>query len=109
LRGAGKVSPGDTLHLQQQLLLLCVRAPLYATPLRFYPMERAGAFGHPDRDGIVGESSAAWRLREEIAASATSDGHVLVLGPTGSGKELVAQTVHQLSNCRQHSLVVENV
>ncbi len=109
LTGVGRVLPGDTLHLQQQLLLLCVLEPPQSASPRFYPMNRVCDFGQPDQDGIVGESHAAWQLREEIAASAMSEGHVLVLGPTGSGKELVAQTVHQLSNRQQRSLVVENV
>lgn len=109
LTGTGTVMHGDTIHLQQQLLLLCVRTPLEPSPLRFYPVERAGDFGHADKDGIVGESTATWRLREEIAASAVSEGHVLVLGATGSGKELVAQMVHQLSSRKQQSLVVDNI
>lgn len=109
LTGTGRVAPGDTIHLQRQLLLLCVQEPLRPTGPRHYPMERASVFGHPDQDGIVGESHAVWQLREDIAASAQSEGHVLVLGPTGSGKELVAQTVHQLSNRRKRPLVIENV
>jgi transcriptional regulator with PAS, ATPase and Fis domain len=40
-----------------------------------------------------------------IAASRTS---VLVMGETGTGKELVAQAIHMLSPRKQHPLVVQN-
>jgi transcriptional regulator with GAF, ATPase, and Fis domain len=46
-----------------------------------------------DRIGLVGESDAAWRLREEIRAVAGSPSPVLVVGETGAGKELVARAI----------------
>jgi transcriptional regulator with GAF, ATPase, and Fis domain len=46
-----------------------------------------------DRLGLVGESEAAWRLREQIRAVAGSPSPVLVEGETGAGKELVARAV----------------
>jgi DNA-binding NtrC family response regulator len=57
-------------------------------------------FGHPDADGIVGESPAAWTLRAEIAAAGRTHKHVLILGPTGTGKELAAHAIHRLSERR---------
>lgn len=107
LTGAAQVRHGDTIHLQQQLLLLCVRRSERPV-LRFYPVERAESFGMADRDGIVGESAAVWTLREELAACASGDGHVLVLGESGVGKELVAQTLHRLSVRSTRTLVCEN-
>lgn len=55
---------------------------------------RAGAeeFQH-----IVGRSVAATALRDRIARVAPLDRTALVLGPTGSGKELVARSLHALS------------
>lgn len=46
------------------------------------------------RGGLVGQSSAMARLRREIEIVAGSDLTVLVLGETGTGKELVARAVH---------------
>ncbi len=54
-------------------------------------------FGQADPHGIVGESPAAWALREKIARVSGRPGHVLVLGPSGAGKELVVRAVHECS------------
>src|SRR5919206_1312912 len=48
-------------------------------------------------DEMLGDSPAMRRLREEIAKVAPTNGRVLVLGESGSGKELIAQEVHRLS------------
>jgi DNA-binding NtrC family response regulator len=44
--------------------------------------------------GLVGTSHAMERLRETIRRVARSDRPVLVIGPTGSGKELVVRAIH---------------
>jgi DNA-binding NtrC family response regulator len=54
-------------------------------------------FGEPDRHGIVGESPAAWELRLAITAIGARPGHVLILGASGTGKELIAQAIHSES------------
>jgi two-component system nitrogen regulation response regulator NtrX len=50
---------------------------------------------------MVGESPAMRRLREEVAMAAPTNGRVLILGENGTGKELVARTIHQMS--RRHT------
>jgi len=91
------VSPGDTLELENQLLLICLmRAPLLPEP----PGEATpspSVFGGPDPLGLVGESPAAWALRERLAFVAGRQAHALVLGPSGAGKELLARALHGLS------------
>ncbi|MGH7719653.1 MAG: sigma 54-interacting transcriptional regulator [Gemmatimonadaceae bacterium] len=57
---------------------------------------------------ILGESSAIQTLHERIARVAPSDLPVLIQGPSGSGKELVAAALHQASG-RSGSLVAFNV
>lgn len=49
------------------------------------------------REVIIGESAAIVQLRELIATLAPGDLPVLIHGPTGSGKELVARALHELS------------
>jgi len=48
-------------------------------------------------DEMLGDSGAMRRLREEIGKVAPTNGRVLVLGESGSGKELIAQEIHRQS------------
>ncbi len=50
---------------------------------------------------IVGESPAIRSLKETIAQVAPVDSNVLILGETGTGKELVARAIHMASS-RSH-------
>ena len=47
---------------------------------------------------MIGESAPMRRIREMIEKVAPTDARVLITGPNGSGKELVARNLHQLSN-----------
>ena len=88
------IGPSDVIEIDKELLLACVaRAPAAL---------RGGlapdfAFGEPDDFGFVGEGSRTWVLRDAVAAAARRPAHVLVVGPSGSGKELIARAVHALS------------
>lgn len=99
--GTTSVSPGDTLLLDGELLLGCVRRRpnLRVSPWRAQHERapRARAFGEPDAHGIVGESEAAWQLRHRIAFVGPSPAHVLITGPSGGGKELVARAIARSS------------
>jgi formate hydrogenlyase transcriptional activator len=57
---------------------------------------------------IVGESRALKRVLEEVAIVAQTDSTVLILGETGTGKELVAHAIHQLSLRRARRFVTLN-
>jgi two-component system nitrogen regulation response regulator NtrX len=46
---------------------------------------------------MVGESHSMRELREQIAMAAPTNGRVLIYGENGTGKELVARSVHALS------------
>ena len=53
---------------------------------------------HVDRRLVmIGESPAMQHLREQITKAAPTNGRVLVYGENGSGKELVARSVHAMS------------
>ncbi len=46
---------------------------------------------------LIGESDVMVRLKEQIQAAAPTDGRVLIFGENGTGKEVVARTIHALS------------
>ncbi len=48
--------------------------------------------------GMVGNSDSMAQVRFLIAQVAKTDANVLVLGPSGTGKEVVARNIHLLSN-----------
>jgi formate hydrogenlyase transcriptional activator len=57
---------------------------------------------------IVGDSRALKLLLKEVQTVAATDSTVLILGETGSGKELVARALHNLSNRRERTFVKLN-
>lgn len=109
LASRAKIGHGDVVYLQQQLLLLCVSRPPVLPALCGYPRDRLMGFGQADADGLVGESHALWLLRQQLASCASRDGHILIVGSSGVGKELVARALHQLSRQRRPIFVAENI
>jgi two-component system nitrogen regulation response regulator NtrX len=62
-----------------------------------------------DRTGrMVGESSLMRQLREQAAMAAPTNGRVLIFGENGTGKELVARTIHAMSRRRNQPFVEVN-
>jgi two-component system nitrogen regulation response regulator NtrX len=57
---------------------------------------------------MVGESYSMRQLREQVAMAAPTNGRVLIYGENGTGKELVARTVHALSRRRTAAFVEVN-
>jgi formate hydrogenlyase transcriptional activator len=57
---------------------------------------------------IIGESPKLQNALEQIEIVAPTDATVLIQGETGTGKELVARMIHNLSGRRHHSLVKVN-
>jgi two-component system nitrogen regulation response regulator GlnG/two-component system response regulator HydG len=99
------VRDAELLELGRRVLFVVVRRPA--------EIERVAgfddcAFGEPDADGFVGESPAAWRMRAILRHAARDDGHVLVVGESGTGKDLAANAIHRGSARARRPLVVRN-
>lgn len=106
-RASATVGRGQLVTIQDQLVLYCSRQkPL--RPMRHFDLQQARGFGNADAFGIVGEHRAIWDLREQLAFGAATDQHVLVVGETGSGKELAARALHQLSSRGKREMVTRN-
>jgi formate hydrogenlyase transcriptional activator len=56
-------------------------------------------------EGIVGKSAALQKVLEQVAIVAPTDSTVLLHGETGTGKELIARAIHNLSARRQRTFV----
>jgi len=54
------------------------------------------AFAHPALDSMLGSSPEMVQLKRSTLRAAGSDLPILIEGPTGAGKELVARAVHEL-------------
>jgi two-component system C4-dicarboxylate transport response regulator DctD len=65
--------------------------------------DRAGIAGR-----LIGHSAGMKALREEIAAIAATDATVLIHGETGTGKEVVARTLHECSTRARARFVAIN-
>jgi len=59
-------------------------------------------------EGIIGKSLAIQQVLEQVAIVAPTDSTVLLHGETGTGKELVAHAIHNLSSRRERSFVRMN-
>lgn len=57
---------------------------------------------------MIGESPALNRIREMIGKVAPSEARILITGPNGSGKELVAHQLHELSTRKENAFVEVN-
>src|SRR5215468_7108624 len=57
---------------------------------------------------IIGESPALKKVLEQIQTVAPTDSTILLLGETGTGKELIARAIHNLSTRRERTLVKVN-
>lgn len=59
-------------------------------------------------DALIGTSEAMRRVQKAIGLAADSGATVLILGETGTGKELVARALHDHSRHKDHPFVAVN-
>jgi two-component system, NtrC family, nitrogen regulation response regulator NtrX len=79
--------------------------------LRFSQLEienRLLRENRPGRIDLIGESPAIVALKQQIEMVAPTDAWVLIRGEHGTGKELVAQTIHRLSQSANRPMIEVN-
>ncbi len=84
VNGTAKVAPGGCIAIDDRVLLGL----------------ELGTYHEPEEDrlGLLGETEVMWRLRNDIREVAGFRRSALILGQTGSGKELVAHAIHKYSD-----------
>lgn len=58
-----------------------------------------------EKHSITGNSPPIIALKKQIAVSAPTEAWILITGENGTGKELVARTIHQLSSRAEYPLI----
>jgi two-component system response regulator HydG len=89
-------------------ILIVVRRALETRALRLEVQELRQHVGKGASDGLashMGPSDQVARVIEQVGIVAASNFSALVSGETGTGKELVAQAIHQLSDRRRRPFV----
>ncbi|MEY4549729.1 MAG: hypothetical protein RL685_5924 [Pseudomonadota bacterium] len=95
---------GEVMEVRGVCAFLCAELPAVLE----LGASSAHAFGAADADGIVGESPAVWQLRQRLEFVAGRTAHVLITGPSGAGKELLARALHRRSARGRRTLIARN-
>jgi formate hydrogenlyase transcriptional activator len=77
-------------------------------PAQAQPFERASRLSGEAFCGIIGRSPSLLRTLEDVKTVAPTGSTVLILGETGTGKELIAHAVHQFSRRQNRSFAKVN-
>jgi PAS domain S-box-containing protein len=90
---------GDRLEAQRTIQTLSAKAQYLQDELRAL---------NDDADQMLGDSLAMRHVRRDIAQVAATDASVLLLGETGTGKELIARAIHAASPRKDEPLIRVN-
>jgi two-component system nitrogen regulation response regulator NtrX len=88
-----------------RLILVCDRA-LETSKLRREVSDLKKRSGETSE--LIGTSTAMNNLRQTIERAAPSNSRIMIIGPSGSGKELVARTIHGQSQRKAGPFVTIN-
>lgn len=93
---------GNARDMIRQMEVLTNEVDYYKEELS---RERGARYG---LDSIIGSSPAILRMKDQILQAAKSSSTVLIEGETGTGKELIAHSIHALSPRRSANFVRVN-
>lgn len=95
-------NPGKVKALMRQVEVLESR-------LDYYEKELQQAYrSRYSWESVIGESAPMQQAKQVASQAAASDLPVLIVGETGTGKEIFTHAIHQLSARREHPLVRVN-
>jgi DNA-binding NtrC family response regulator len=98
------IKPVDPHHLRQLLRRIATALALRGeVDILRSELRRAGRFGK-----MIGASPAMQRLYDQVLRVARTNATVLIHGETGTGKELVAETIHAMSPRARQPFVAVN-
>jgi formate hydrogenlyase transcriptional activator len=83
-------------------VMTCPESQSTNTPLASFGL------GDQKENGIVGQSAALRQVLQRVEKVAESNATVLLLGETGTGKELIARAIHERSQRRKERFVTLN-
>jgi sigma-54 specific flagellar transcriptional regulator A len=108
-----KVKPTCSASYIQYLEIPCCQTKLnellanctnyHATQIQHFPEDE-----HPALKKLVGQSSLITNIKKTIRLVAKSDSTVLIQGQSGTGKDVIANCIHQLSNRSKYPFVPIN-
>ncbi len=97
-----------TKPFRNSILLPLLKRVQLMRPRASAPQRRTGVDPDHLADTLVGASAAMREVRWMVDLCARTDATVLLTGETGTGKDLVAGTIHQLSSRRSGPFVKVN-
>jgi formate hydrogenlyase transcriptional activator len=71
-------------------------------------LPRSDVTGAARGESIIGESKPIKEILQLVHQVASTDSSVLIVGETGTGKELIAESIHQLSSRKHQAMVKVN-
>jgi transcriptional regulator with PAS, ATPase and Fis domain len=93
----------------EQVKELMRQVEVLQSRLNYYEKELCQAYrSQYSLEGVVGESAPMQGAKQIAAQAAASDLPVLIIGETGTGKEVFAHAIHQLSSRRERPLIRVN-
>ncbi len=105
---AMRLGAHDFITKPFQLAVLENKITKLAKQIQTKNTNRAQTWIHPSVQHLVGESAQTRQLRQVIARIAPTRSSVLITGPSGVGKELVARALHEASPRRDEPFIALN-
>ena len=107
-----RLIPGQTIAMQAASIHLSIAIVHVLAAEKKSSHQPSASFGTPVLPekiaGMIGSSPAMKRIKQLISQVASFDSTILILGETGTGKELVAKAIHENSARRHKSMVKIN-